>query len=53
MADDVSSPFVAEQPQMSTDVHARALSDMQVSGLVAITERGLRILDMAGLEKLA
>jgi CRP/FNR family transcriptional regulator len=53
VADDVSSGYVAEQLQMSIDTLAKALLSLRRSGLVDVSEDGLRILDIAALETLA
>ena len=51
--DDVSSGFVAEQLQMSIDTLAAALLSLRQSGAVTVSDSGLRILDIAALERLA
>jgi len=53
IADDVSSGYVAEQLQMSIDTLAKALLGLRRSGLVDVSDNGLRILDFAALETLA
>jgi CRP/FNR family transcriptional regulator, anaerobic regulatory protein len=53
VADDVSSGFVAEQLQMSIDALAAALLSLRRSGVVTVSDHGLRILDVAALETLA
>ena len=53
VADDVSSGYVAEQLQMTIDALAKALLSLRCSGLVEVSDRGLRIVDVAALETLA
>ena len=53
VADDVSSGFVAEQLQLSIDTLTTVLLSLQRRGLVDVSAKGLRILDVAGLETLA
>jgi CRP/FNR family transcriptional regulator len=53
VADDVSSGFVAEQLQMSIYTLVTVLLSLQRSGLVDVSAKGLRILDVSALEKLA
>ena len=53
VADDVSSGYVAEQLQMTIDALAKALLSLRCSGLVELSDRGLRIVDVAALETLA
>ncbi len=53
VADDVSSGYVAEQLQMTIDALAKALLSLRCSGLVEVSDRGLRIVDIAALETLA
>jgi CRP/FNR family transcriptional regulator len=51
--DDVSSGYVAEQLQMTIDTLAKALLSLRRSGVVVESDNGLRILDIAALERLA
>ena len=53
VADDVSSGYVAEQLQMSIDTLAMVLLSLQRSGVVEVSDSGLRILDVPALERLA
>ena len=53
VADDVSSGYVAAQLQMTIDTLANALLSLRRSGLVDVSDNGLRILDIAALETLA
>ena len=53
VADDVSSGYVAAQLQMTIDTLAKALLSLRRSGLVDVSDNGLRILDIAALETLA
>jgi CRP/FNR family transcriptional regulator len=53
VADDVSSGYVAEQLQMTIDALAKALLSLRCSGLVEVSDRGLRIVDVAALDALA
>jgi CRP/FNR family transcriptional regulator, anaerobic regulatory protein len=53
VADDVSSGYVAEQLQMTIDALAKALLSLRRSGLVEVSDRGLRIVDVAALDALA
>jgi CRP/FNR family transcriptional regulator len=51
--DDVSSGYVADQLQVSLDTLAMVLLSLRRSGVVDVSDNGLRILDVAGLEALA
>lgn len=51
--EDISSGYVAEQLQMDIDGLSDALVSLQRSGLIDVSDAGLRILDRAGLEKRA
>jgi CRP/FNR family transcriptional regulator, anaerobic regulatory protein len=53
IADDFSSGFVADQLQISIDTLTTVLLSLQRSGFVDVSDVGLRILDLRGLEKLA
>ena len=53
VTDDISSGYVAEQLQMSIETLATALLSLRRSGLVDVSDSGLRILDIAALETLA
>jgi len=53
IADDFSSGFVADQLQISVDTLTTVLLSLQRSGFVDVSDLGLRILDVPGLEKLA
>ena len=53
VTDDVSSGYVAEQLQMSIDTLAMELMRLRQSGLLDVSDKGLRILDTAALETLA
>ena len=53
IADDISSGFVAERLQMSVDTLSAALVGLQHKGLVAPANGGLKITDVAELERLA
>jgi CRP-like cAMP-binding protein len=53
IADDFSSDFVADQLQISVDTLTTVLLSLQRSGFVDVSDIGLRILDVPGLEKLA
>jgi CRP/FNR family transcriptional regulator len=53
VTDDISSGYVAEQLQMSIDTLAMVLLGLRRSGVVDVSESGLRILDIAALETLA
>ena len=53
VGDDVSSGCVAEQLKMTIDTLAKALLGLRRSGLVDVSDKGLRILDIAALETLA
>jgi CRP/FNR family transcriptional regulator, anaerobic regulatory protein len=53
VTDDVSSGYAAEQLQMSIDALASALLSLRRSGVVDVSESGLRILDVNALETLA
>ncbi|MDO9382687.1 MAG: Crp/Fnr family transcriptional regulator [Hyphomicrobiaceae bacterium] len=53
IADDISSGFVAERLHMSVDTLAAALVGLQHKGLVAPANGGLKITDVAELERLA
>lgn len=51
--DDLASGFVAQQLQMSVDALQSALLGLEKKGLLSATDKGLRILDLAELEKVA
>jgi CRP/FNR family transcriptional regulator, anaerobic regulatory protein len=51
--DDHASGFVAEQLQMSIDTLATALLELKQRGLIATSDKGLRILDSNGMEALS
>jgi len=53
VADDVSSGYVAEQLQVTIDALAKALLSLRRSGLVDVSDSGLRILDIAAIGTLA
>jgi CRP/FNR family transcriptional regulator len=53
VADDVSSGYVAEQLQITVDALAKALLSLRRSGLVDVSDKRLRILEIAALERLA
>ncbi len=53
VTDEVSSGLVAEQLDMSIDALGRALQELERRGMVAPTEKGLRISNMGALEALA
>jgi len=53
VTDDVSTGFVAEQLQMTIETLEAALLSLRRSGLVTVTDSGLRILDVPALETLA
>lgn len=53
IADDFSSGFVADQLQISVDTLTTVLLSLQRSGFVDVSDMGLRIRDVPGLEKLA
>ena len=51
--DDVSSGYVADQLQVSLDTLAMVLLSLRRSGVVDVSDNGLRILDVAALEAVA
>jgi len=51
--DDVSSGYVADQLQVSLDTLAMVLLSLRRSGVVDVSDNGLRILDVAALETVA
>ena len=53
VTDDVSTGLVAEQLQMTIETLEAALLSLRRSGLVTVTDSGLRILDVPALETLA
>jgi CRP/FNR family transcriptional regulator, anaerobic regulatory protein len=53
VADEISSGLVAERLDMTIDVLARALRELERRGMVRSTDKGLRIADIGGLEELA
>ena len=53
VADDVASGYVAEQLQTTIDMLTKALLSLHRSGLVDVSDSGLRIVDIAALERLA
>jgi CRP/FNR family transcriptional regulator len=53
IADDISSGYVADQLQISIDTLTTVLLSLQLSGFVAVSDAGLRVLDTTALEKLA
>ena len=53
VTDDISSGYVAEQLQMSIDTLAKALLKLRETGVVDVSDSGLRILDIAALETMA
>jgi CRP/FNR family transcriptional regulator len=53
VTDDILSGHVAEQLQMSVDILAKALLSLRGSGVVDVSDNGLRILDIAALETMA
>lgn len=53
VSEDISSAYVAEQLQLDIDAVSDALARLQRSGLIDVSDAGLRILDMPALEKLA
>lgn len=53
IADDISTGYVAEQLHMSVDMLSVALVGLQHKGLVEPAEGGLKITDVAELERLA
>ena len=53
VTDDISSGYVAEHLQMSVDTLAKALLSLRRSGLVDVSDNGLRIPDIAALETMA
>lgn len=53
VAEDISSGFVAERLQMNLDTLSAALVGLERKGLVTAAEGGLKIKDVAGLERVA
>lgn len=53
VTDEISSGYVAERLQMSVDALQSALVGLEKKGLVTPVEHGLRITDLAELEKVA
>ena len=53
VTDDISSGYVAEQLQMSIDALAKVLMQLRETGVVDVSDTGLRILDIAALETIA
>jgi CRP/FNR family transcriptional regulator len=53
VTDEVSSGLVAEQLDMTIDVLARALRELEQRGMVRSTDKGLRIANISALEQLA
>jgi CRP/FNR family transcriptional regulator len=53
VTDDVSSGYVAEQLQVSLDTLAMVLLSLRRSGVLDVSDSGLRIVDIAALETLA
>ena len=53
VTDEFSSGYAAEQLRMSIDALSSALLSLRRSGVVDVSESGLRILDIDALETLA
>lgn len=53
IVDDVTSGYVARQLNMTIDTLAMAMLNLRRSGLLDVSQRGLHIVDVAGLEAVA